>query len=441
LLAELGQKGPAYWHPRPRYLDGQLSWSPDGKWVAASGVRLLSAATGEQVVLTSAPAWLPDVNPSFSPDGRILAFVRRESVRAHDIFLVPRTGGEPARLTRDGREIFGLAWTAGGREIVFSSNRGGEPALWKVPAAGGTPTPMAETGQPASLPSLSPLTGRLAFTRQFSDTNIWRVDVPVPGSASIAPAKVIASTRTDGGPQLSPDGSRIAFTSDRSGAFEVWLCDPDGSNPVQLTSAGGGLGSWSPDGTHLAFGSNAPGDIYVVPARGGALRRLTSETSTDAAPNWSADGRWVYLWSDRTGRPEVWKVPSAGGPAIQVTRNGGHRPAASPDGKFVYYHKSPTVYDAWRVPVEGGEEVPVVEGLRSRWTVARDGLYLFEQEQDQRWFLKFVDLSTGHKKSLAALGGVPVLSQGPSLTREGRTAFYEQWDFGEADLMLAENFH
>jgi hypothetical protein len=73
--------------------------------------------------------------------------------------------------------------------------------------------------------------------------------------------------------------------------------------------------------------------------------------------------------------------------------------------------------------------------------VARDGLYLFEQEQDKRWFLKFVDFSTGHKKSLAALGGVPVLSQGPAVTRDGRRAFYEQWDFGEADLMLAENFH
>ena len=167
---------------------------------------------------------------------------------------------------------------------------------------------------------------------------------------------------------------------------------------------------------------------------------MTAEVSEDSRPSWSRDDHWVYFSSNRTGRMEVWKVPSGGGTAVQVTKNGGYKPVESPDGKFIYYNKGQSFYDAWRIPVGGGEETPVLENLQSRWELAEGGLYLFEQEPDGRWFLKFFDFATRRKKHVAALPGTPVVGQNPTVSPDGQTFLYVQSDVGEADLVLVENF-
>jgi hypothetical protein len=124
-----------------------------------------------------------------------------------------------------------------------------------------------------------------------------------------------------------------------------------------------------------------------------------------------------------------------------VTKNGGYRPVESRDGQFVYYNKAQLNFDAWKAPVGGGEETAVLKNLRSRWALAQDGLYLFEQEQGGTWFLKFFDFSTGRKQPVAPLPGTPVVGQAPTVSPDGRIFLYAQWDLGEADLMLVENFH
>jgi len=344
-----------------------LSWSPDGKYLAFSGQRsprepnsifLLSRESLEARQITTPPAgFLGDSTPAFSPDGKVLAFVRGASSRDVEIYTMPATGGEPKRLTFDNRSGRSLAWTADGREILFSLWASATFRLWRVSAAGGTPEQLA-VGQGGSTLAISRQGDHLAYSQESRDTDIWRIGTS--GPTSMRPTRLISSTRLDYGPQYSPDSKRIAFTSGRSGSNEIWLCDADGLNPVQLTSfAGPDVGSprWSPDGRQVAFDSVATGnrDIFVVSVEGGKPRRLTEDSSDEVRPSWSRDGRWIYFGSNRTGDWQVWKSPAEGGKAVQVTQQGGREAIESFDGNLVYYTKSFGIPGIWKVPVTGGD--------------------------------------------------------------------------------------
>ena len=179
-----------------------------------------------------------------------------------DIYIVPVGGGEPRRLTFDNVSIKCSAWTADGREIVFSSNRGGMMSLWRIAASGGEPKqlPVGEVG--ATVPSISRQGNRLAFVKKISDTNMYRLSLD--RSSRNESTRIASSTQLDWNPGFSPDGKRIAFESERSGQHEIWLSDSDGSNLIQLTSRGtwSGSPSWSPDGQQIVFDSREKGKRY-----------------------------------------------------------------------------------------------------------------------------------------------------------------------------------
>ena len=441
------------WSGNPKLSSAQLSWSPDANWLAHAGISLISIRTGEQRRLTAPPNGVSDAYPAFSPDGSLLAFVRPLSLGVHELYVVAVSGGEPKRLATQTQIIFGLGWTADGREIVYSSGRWtfGDAGLWRVPVSGGPARPVVEARERAWLPSIASRGGRLAFTRRSSDTNVWHVKIG-DGEKPHPAARLIASTLTDAAPAYSPDGRRIAFTSDRSGTNQVWVCDWDGSNASQLTffpTPGAVLGAWSPDGKQISFDSAVRGnvDIYIMPASGGAPRQLTAETAAESGASWSRDGRWVYFASDRTGRHEIWKIPTEGGTAVQVTKNGGNRPVESADGKFVYYEKGPSSvreFAAWRTPVDGGQEVPILDGPGSRWALVSDGLHYYQPENTLErsgpWLLVFFEFATARTRVVAPLPGLPLIGQRPAVSPDGRNVLYTQLDVNETDLMLVDGF-
>jgi Tol biopolymer transport system component len=144
------------------------------------------------------------------------------------------------------------------------------------------------------------------YARQVSNLNIWRKQLDSKHS-SLPVDRFLSSTAIESGPQYSPDGSRIAFESTRSGSYEIWMCGSDGTNVIQLTHFNNVTGTprWSPDGQQIAFDSRARGnaDIFVMNPRGGPPHQLTNEISADVIPSWSRDGRWIYFASARVDQP------------------------------------------------------------------------------------------------------------------------------------------
>jgi WD40-like Beta Propeller Repeat len=157
----------------------------------------------------------------------------------NDVFVVSAMGGEAKRLTFDNCQTFGVTWTADGHDILFSSMRGGQPSLWRVPASGGTPHPIAGPGSPAKRPSVARKGDLLAYQQVMSKDDIARIDL-VDREHSRGPSTVVISEKGSKlRPRFSPDGTRITFESDRLGSGEIWICDSTGSNCAQLTSLHG----------------------------------------------------------------------------------------------------------------------------------------------------------------------------------------------------------
>ena len=438
-----------------------LAWTLDSKWLAFpwaepgksdGGLFLLSVETLEKRRLTEGK----DANPAFSPDGRTLAFARGKGGAGSDTYLlhlgeggVPR--GAPELVASGHPFCRGVAWTPDGSEIVLAINSYGSGGLWRMAASASAksrrlPVVSEDVWQPA----ISLQGNRLAYTVPQWKIGIWGVELRGMDRKPGAPFRLVPSTRSEACPAYSPDGKRIAFTSDRSGHFEIWKSNSDGSNAVQLTSFASGEAtgpSWSPDGREFAFmvGTGGEWSVYVMSANGSAPRRLTSErTGAMPWPCWAPDGRSIYFVSSRSGSSEIWKIPAAGGDAVQVTRNGGNLPQVSPDGRLLYYSKSdrdPEQCSVWRMPVGGGQEAEVIDSVNcdGLWAALQQGVYFIGKPDEKRQSdIRFYEFATGKTSRIMTVDRE--MFKRVAVSPDGRTILWPQYDQGGSDLMLVKNF-
>ena len=438
-----------------------LTWSPDGRWLAVCdwaddspgplSVFLLAVDSGERRRLTRPPenSTAGDASPAFSPDGRTLAFARYGSGLASDLYLLDldedlTPKGEPRRRTFTEATTTSPVFTPDSRDIVFSSGPFAKPSLWRVPVSGSGSPERLPIGERGYFPRIS-RQGNLAYTTGEVDLDIYRVDLPMTDGATGAAVKLISSSRVDSGPRYSPDGDSIAFQSARSGSYEIWKCDRDGSNPVQLTSLGApvtGRPHWAPDGKSIAFTSDVEGefDVYVVNADGGAARRLTSNPWVDASPTWSRNGKWIYFNSRPTGNLQCFKMPAGGGPA-QVVGSAGFWCRESPDGSLFYFSRDWANPSLWRVPVEGGEEEQVLESsVGGIYEVVEEGVYFVPPATPEAGFsVAFLRFATGAVERVISLEG-QLLGMSLSVSPDRRSILYSQLEDWQSDIMLVENF-
>jgi len=215
----------------------------------------------------------------------------------------------------------------------------------------------------------------------------------------------------------------------------------DGGSLERLTDVVGPAGqpSWSPDGRLVVFDVSVEGegDLYIVPASGGAARPVVAGPGHDARPAWSIDGEWIYFGSNRGGRFEIWKAPAAGGEPQQVTEGGGYSPEPSPDGKWVYFLRGRLGSDVWRFSTEDEIAEPFLENVpdaeQARWTADLDGLYFLAGEVGpdgaMQWILRHRHAETDVVRRVADLGvRTPFQVRPIDVSRD------------ESDLMIVDSF-
>jgi TolB protein len=179
--------------------------------------------------------------------------------------------------------------------------------------------------------------GDYAIFEMNADGGAQRRLTPREGDASSAPARLFFQIE----PAWSPDASRIAFSSRRSGTLDLYVMDADGTGTRQLTSGkqNDSHPTWSDDGARLAF--ERDGDIYVMSAEGGGIRRISDPTVEEAAPAWSPDGAWIAYVRRTSGTSvrELWLMrPDGRGRRAVTSQNSTvSTPAWSPDSTRIVF--------------------------------------------------------------------------------------------------------
>ena len=266
-------------------LPGHLAFASnrDGNW------ELYAMVPGQPATLrrlTEHPA--DDLCPAWSPDGRRLAFASRRDGDA-EVYVLDLETSAIQRVTHQTSEEWAPTWSPDGTRLAYQSDRNGQSDIYVAALDGSGETRLTPMEGNHEAPDWSP-DGRLFVFD--SDLDVYQavhasINLYVMNADGTGHRRIFSSAES---PRWSPDGRMVAFTTRRTGYWQVYVMNADGSGVRQVTSGAfdARYPAWSPDGRWLAYAANQEGhwELYVIPAGGGQPVRLTFGSSDNSSPSW-----------------------------------------------------------------------------------------------------------------------------------------------------------
>ena len=427
--------------------DNNPAWSPDGTKIAfqsnrdgSTGVFTINPDGSDVRRVTNRRT--EAYSPSWAPDGSKIMF---QSIRDSNpgIFIINPDGSGIAQITRLRVQRESAAWSPDGTRIAFASDNDGVydmyvvnveslgigPYTGPVIASKATFDVTRLTDHPADdfAPSFSPDGTKVAFN---SDRNGVDSDIHVVNADGSNPVLVADMQGDAHHPAWSPDGSKIAFDV----GYHVWVVNPDGSNITQLTKNSPNQlqyqPAWSPDGRKIAFTSRSSGrwDIHIMDADGSNIDRVTNNRAWDNSPAWSPDGTKIAFISNRDDDYDMYIMDADGSNINKITESRhDNSPSWSPDGTKIAFISDrdgePSVYV---VNADGSDIIRVTDNRyhdgHPAWSL--DGTKIaFNSRRDGNW-----DIYVANVESLGVAPGQPLAP--PLDDRAVLTAFYNATNGG-----------
>lgn len=439
------------------------SWSPDGTQIVVSSfgrdqptvrdsrsgaLYIINFSTGERRTLAEAEASFP----SWSPSGhRIAYWFYTGTFGRRDIATIPAAGGEPVVVAKDfAVSNWNPVWSPDGKYLYFVSSRSGSMNFWRVRI---DETTGAALGEPEAVITPAKFSRHLTFSKdgkrlvyvQTNDrANIQGVDLdPVTGISRGQPYWITEGDRSVSRAELSPDGSRFVTRLNRPTQEDIVTVSRDGREWRDVTNDEWfeRYVRWSPDGTRLAFVSdrNQGSQVWTANADGTNLKQLTFSSSSLAGPGfpvWSPDGSRVAIYHNEATLLIDPSASSGELPAPALPKHPRLRIVVwdwSPDGqklagviaegekRHIGYFDIPT--NEYRVVVENNSEIPSWTPDSSRLVYSM-GSKVFQ-----------VDINGGAPKELFNNPLVEIRS--PFVSRDGKMLYYTASNT-ESDIWLLD---
>ena len=255
-----------------------------------------------------------------------IAFVS-ERDGAKELFVMDYDGYNPRRLTFDASLNLAPAWSPDKRRLAFVTFRkGGDPQIEELDLITGARRTLVALPGLNITPEWSPSGEELAFaTTKDGNSEIYKVD-----KYGRRFERLTDHRAADLAPTWSPTGRELAFTSDRGGTPQIYLMSADGTNVRPLTyrdqqGSYNTAAAWSPKGDWIAYVCRDERRILkicLISPDGQKWRQLTTGSSNDESPSWSADGRHVAFSSTRNERRDIYMISTDGTGLERLTTSG-----------------------------------------------------------------------------------------------------------------------
>jgi TolB protein len=250
-----------------------------------------------------------------------------------DLYAVSSAAGEPRRLTRDPAEDTLPRFTPDGTSVVYSSKKSGSWQVWRMPAAGGEARRIRANGATEYQADVSPDGARLAFLTDLGGPE--RLVVMELETGAVRDLVRHGRRTIFGNPHWSPDGSRIAFSSNWKVGHQIYVVEVASAEARRISplTSGGCEPRFSRDGRHVVYVSRghmgSTSRLVEHDLATGEERALVDWPALNYDPVYSPDGRELAFASNITGEFAIYRQRLSDGKAWRVTFGAG--PARSPD--------------------------------------------------------------------------------------------------------------
>ncbi|MCL2919241.1 winged helix-turn-helix domain-containing protein [Shewanella litorisediminis] len=364
-----------------------LEWSPSGALIAytdsaengASAIFVYHLETQKSTQITFPEQGQRDTQLAWAKASDVLAFVRAQGTHSYELFTT-NLDGNIHQLTHDQVPIHGLTWDLDDQSIVFNSMRDGEHAYWRITLKDNALTLVHRDQTPFNITTLNSLYS-YAYVKHASQEQL---EILTEGRSDF-----IESSGRDLYGALSPNGAHIAFLSNRSGEFELWINDTYSTQYQQVTHRQGipEVPAWSKDSKSVLTvlqASDAKPRIVLVLIPSGEQKTLLQDGYEYRNPVWAKDDNTILFSSNRSGNWEIWQYNFVTGDKKQLTQEGGKFAMFGDDG-LLYYTK-PNMPGLWTIGSNGSSEHKVLEDLATddwgNWITKDGGIYYITRGPD-----------------------------------------------------------